>query len=350
MEKLKVYIKNNKKIVISIGVVFVLLIAGGIWFGIQSGSHKETKPKQTEKIEQKQKKIEKEVKLDDIKPLIDKGVIKGMKDYEKEKGTKVDLNKLVTVDDSIVQKMEIDDSKIDSSKEGKYEVIYTITLKGDALDAFLKKNEDIKLSFDTNADEIILKVKTTVTIKNKKQAKEEPKQSNKDDESKEAVTNNQQQVVENKQNTENNTNQSSSLNKPNGGNVSSSNKKPNTNNTISNSDNSNTNTKPKEPVHEHKYDIYVPEKSHIEQREVPVTIQEAQYEIVDDWYECNKCHARFDTEDECFIHCGDVCGCGWSYKYDRICTGNKDVIEYRIRDVEVVDEEAYYMCSCGARQ
>lgn len=350
MEKVKAYITNNKKIVISIVIVLALFIAGGIWFAVQSSDQKDEEPKQREQIKQKQKKIEKEVKIDEIKPLIDKGVIKGMKDYEKEKGTKIDLKKLVTVDDSIVHKIEIDDSKVDSSKEGKYEVIYTITLKGDALNAFLKKNEDIKLSFDTNADEIILKVKTTVSIKNKKQAKEEPKQSNKDNESKEVVTNNQQKVVENKQNTENNTNQSSSSNKPNGGNVSSSNNKPNTNNTISNSDNSNTNTKPKEPVHVHKYDIYVPEKSHIEQREVPVTIQEAQYEIVDDWYECNKCHARFDTEDECAIHCMDVCGCRWSYKVDRRYTGNKDVIEYRKRDVKVVDEEAYYMCSCGARQ
>ena len=350
MEKIKEYITSNKKTVILVVIVLVLLITGGIWFAVQSSIQKDEEPKQREQIEQKQKKIEKEVKLDDIKPLIDKGVIKGMKDYEKEKGSKVDLKKLVIVDDSIVQKMEIDDSKVDSSKEGKYEVIYTITLKGDDLNAFLKKNKDIKLSFDTNADEIILKVKTTVSIKNKKQAKEEPKQSNKDNETKEAVTNNnQQQVVENKPNTENYTDQSSSSSKPNGGNVCSSNNKPNNDNSISNSDNSNTNTKPKEPVHEHQYDIYVPEKSHTEEREVPIIVHQAQYEIVDDWYECNKCHARFDIEHDCFIHCGDVCGCGWSYQTEREYTGLKEVTRYEMQNVKVVDEEAYYMCSCGAR-
>lgn len=349
MEKMKEYIKNNKRIVISGVVVIVLLVAGGIWFAVQSGSHKDTEPKQTEQIEQKQKKIEKEVKLDEIKPLIDKEIIKGIKDYESEKGAKVDLKKLVSVDDSIVEKVEIDDSKIDSSKEGKYEVIYTITLKGDGLNTFLKKNKDVKLTFDTNADEIIVKVKTTVSIKNKKQAKEETKQSNKDDKAKETVTNNNQQVAENKPNTENSSSQSSSSSKPSGGNNNSSNNKPSSNNSISNSGNSNTNTKPKEPVHEHSYDIYVPEKSHTEEREVPVTVHEAQYEIIDDWYECNHCHARFDLEEDCFIHCGDVCGCGWSYKVDREFTGWKEIIEYQKQNVKVVDEEAYYMCSCGAR-
>lgn len=334
MEKVKAYITNNKKTVILVLIVLALFIAGGIWFAVQSSDQKDEEPKQREQIKQKQKKIEKEVKIDEIKPLIDKGVIKGMKDYEKEKGTKIDLKKLVTVDDSIVHKIEIDDSKVDSSKEGKYEVIYTITLKGDGLNAFLKKNEDIKLLFDINADEIILKVKTVVSIKNKVQAKEEPKQSNKDNESKEAVTNNNQQQVA--ENNSNNSSASSASSKPSGGNVESS--------------NSNSKPESEKPVHVHKYDIYVPEKSHIEEREVPVTIQEAQYEIVDDWYECNKCHARFDTEDECAIHCMDVCGCRWSYKVDRRYTGNKDVIEYRKRDVKVVDEEAYYMCSCGARQ
>ena len=53
MEKMKEYIKNNKRIVISGVVVIVLLVAGGIWFAVQSGSHKDTEPKQTEQIEHK---------------------------------------------------------------------------------------------------------------------------------------------------------------------------------------------------------------------------------------------------------------------------------------------------------
>ena len=74
------------------------------------------------------------------------------------------------------------------------------------------------------------------------------------------------------------------------------------------------------------------------------------YEIVDDWYECNHCHKRYDLEEDMATHCEDVCGCGWSYKTDRRCTGMKEEVEYRTKTVEVVDEPAYYKCACGARQ
>lgn len=356
MEKLKEYLTNNKKVVLPVFILLVLLLAGGIWFALQNGNPKDTKKPEAQRMEQKeqkQAKIEKEVKLEEIKPLMDKGVIKGIKDYTFTKQTKVDLKKRISFDDSIIEKVDIDDGKVDTAKKGTYTVLYTITFKGEPLQAYIAKNKDVKLTFDTDADTIIVNVKTTVTIENEKQKKKDKKQDKKDTaakETKETAVKQQETKKTDHGTSSSNSGASNTTPKPNQGSNTASTSKPSGGST-SNGGTANT-VKPsesKEPVHEHKYNIYVPEKSHTEQREVPYTVHVAQYEIVADWYECNHCHKRFEVEEDVAIHCMDVCGCGWTYKTDTRFTGMKEETEYKTQTVKVVDEPAYYKCACGAR-
>ena len=70
-----------------------------------------------------------DIKVDDLKPLADAGVITGVKDITVAEGTDVKLNDLVYADKTIVKSVDVDDSAVDYSKAGTYEVIYTITFR-----------------------------------------------------------------------------------------------------------------------------------------------------------------------------------------------------------------------------
>lgn len=104
-----------------------------------------------------------EITLQDLKPLTEAGIITGIKDLKIEKGTDVDLNELVFVDDTIVTGVDIDDSKVDYSKAGSYEAIYTITFDGEALRDYLDENK-LTVKFDTEGDTVIVVVTITVEI------------------------------------------------------------------------------------------------------------------------------------------------------------------------------------------
>lgn len=103
-----------------------------------------------------------EITLQDLEPLTEAGIITGIKDLKIEKGTDVDLNELVFVDDTIVTGVDIDDSKVDYSKAGTYEAIYTITFDGKALRDYLDENE-LTVNFDTDSDTVVV-VEATITI------------------------------------------------------------------------------------------------------------------------------------------------------------------------------------------
>lgn len=104
-----------------------------------------------------------DIKIDDLKPLADAGVITGVEDIIVPEGTDVNLNELVYADKNIVKSVDIDDSAVDYSKAGTYEVIYTITFDGEKLRDYVKKN-NLNVNFDTNDKTIVVKTKVTITV------------------------------------------------------------------------------------------------------------------------------------------------------------------------------------------
>ena len=112
---------------------------------------------ETEQIE------EQDITADALTPLADAGVITGVKDITVAEGTDVNLNDLVFADKNIVKSVDIDDSKVDYSKAGTYEVIYTITFDGDKFRDYVKDN-NIDVNFDTDGDTIVVKTTVTVTV------------------------------------------------------------------------------------------------------------------------------------------------------------------------------------------
>lgn len=112
---------------------------------------------------------EQDITADALTPLADAGVITGVKDITVAEGTDVNLNDLVYADKNIVKSVDIDDSKVDYSKAGTYEVIYTITFDGDKFRDYVKDN-NINVNFDTDGDTIVVKTTVTVTVATKEDA------------------------------------------------------------------------------------------------------------------------------------------------------------------------------------
>ncbi len=112
---------------------------------------------ETEQIE------EQDITADALTPLADAGVITGVKDITVAEGTDVKLNDLVYADKNIVKSVDIDDSAVDYSKAGTYEVIYTITFDGEKLRDYVKEN-NLNVNFDTNDKTIVVKTKVTITV------------------------------------------------------------------------------------------------------------------------------------------------------------------------------------------
>lgn len=105
--------------------------------------------------------VPQEVEVKDLAPLADKGILTGVKDMTVAEGTEVDFNDLIYMDKTIVKGVDVDDSKVDYTKAGTYEVVYTITFDGEKLRSYIKENE-LTVNFDTDGDTII--VKTTITV------------------------------------------------------------------------------------------------------------------------------------------------------------------------------------------
>ena len=104
-----------------------------------------------------------DIKIDDLKPLADAGIITGVEDIIVPEGTDMNLNELVYADKNIVKSVDIDDSAVDYSKAGTYEVIYTITFDGEKLRDYVKEN-NLNVNFDTNDKTIVVKTKVTITV------------------------------------------------------------------------------------------------------------------------------------------------------------------------------------------
>ena len=106
---------------------------------------------------------EQDITADALTPLADAGVITGVEDITVEEGKDVNLNELVYADKNIVKSVDIDDSAVDYSKAGTYEVIYTITFDGEKLRDYVKEN-NLNVNFDTNDKTIVVKTKVTITV------------------------------------------------------------------------------------------------------------------------------------------------------------------------------------------
>lgn len=112
---------------------------------------------------------EQDITADALTPLADAGIITGVKDITVAEGTDVNLNDLVYADKNIVKSVDIDDSKVDYSKAGTYEVIYTITFDGDKFRDYVKEH-NINVNFDTDGNTIVVKTTVTVTVATKEDA------------------------------------------------------------------------------------------------------------------------------------------------------------------------------------
>ena len=251
MEKIKEYITKNKKIVIPVAIIIILLLIGGIYFAVQSiNGNSDPKIESTKLEADKSKGKETTKDLDTY--------VKGITDWTIEVGAKnVDFLKDFTFDKKVIKDVTVDASKVDLTKEGKYDLTYNI------------------IPIDTTIDKKTV-IKTVEVISKEKAQKEadkgnqvitsgdEIKKKSKDndaDSKKEVASNKNNSNTSNSQNTNGN----SHNNNNNGG------SKPNTDNNSGNSSSNNSKpsestkpTEPVKPVHQHDFSIYVPEKSHTE--------------------------------------------------------------------------------------
>lgn len=286
---------------------------------------------------------EQDITADALTPLADAGVITGVEDITVEEGKDVNLNDFVYADKDIVKSVDIDDSKVDYSKAGTYEVIYTITFDGDKFRDYVKDN-NIDVNFDTDGDTIVVKTTVTVTVATKEDAdkaiasgntdvvtpetKESVAESNKAKANDNAVASKPAEKPAGNSNAGNNGNSNSGNNGNHNGNTNGNNGNHNGNNG-GNNGNHNGNT---EKPHVHKYnggvvtknatctetgvktytcvdgdDSYtetIPTIAHDPvTRTETVTVKEAWDEnVYEGFYVCNGCGAKFEDAEDFMTH------------------------------------------------
>lgn len=352
---------------------------------------------------------EQDITADALTPLADAGIITGVKDITVAEGTDVNLNDLVYADKNIVKSVDIDDSKVDYSKAGTYEVIYTITFDGDKFRDYVKDN-NIDVNFDTDGDTIVVKTTVTVTVATKEDAekaiesgntnvvtpetKESVAESNKAKANDNAVAskpaekpakkpagntgNSNADKHENSGNSGNNSG-NNNANAGNNGNGNSGNNGNHNGNSNGNNDNHNGNNKPTEKPHVHKYveisrtdptcttDGVITKKcscgdvitepngkalghNMVHHDAVTHTEQKLVKNAYDEpiyknGYQCNVCGKFFENDDDALDHVLFDCTKGATYS-----TAHNVIVGYTHHDavyetVTITDVEAYDECS-----
>ena len=275
-----------------------------------------------------------DIKVDDLKPLADAGVITGVKDITVAEGTDVKLNDLVYADKTIVKSVDVDDSAVDYSKAGTYEVIYTITFDGDKLRDYVKDN-NLKVNFDVTGDTIVVKTTVTVTVATKEDADKAIASGNTDvvtPETKESV------AESNKAKANDNATVSKPAEKPA--------KKPAGNTGNSNSGNSSNSAESKpsgdnnsstEKPHEHNWKTNYKTITHdAEYKDEPVYEDQPVYKdepVYEDrpvykwvgYYKCRICGFETEDIDTMMDHCADVCDSTYTAKKKQVQTGTERV-------------------------
>lgn len=234
--------------------------------------------------------------------------VTGLRDRVVEVNTKPDWMDGVKFDEKYVKSVKADDSKVDMTKAGEYQLTYNIT--GVESKDFIAK--DVK---------VIKKV--TVTVKEKMTEEEKASEEQK---TAEAQKQDVKPVIEEKES--GNSDKNSSSSKPN-------------NNSSSSSDNSSPSkpnkpapsepAKPSKPAHQHDWKTEYKTVHHEAQyRTEPVYEDQIVYEDrpVYKWsayWTCNGCGQRFEDEKSVGKHVLLVCGTGYTPHKEKVQTGTEKV-------------------------
>ena len=254
--------------------------------------------------------------------------VTGLRDRVVEVNTKPDWMDGIKFDEKYVKSVKADDSKVDMTKAGEYQLTYNIT--GVESKDFIAK--DVK---------VIKKVTVKEKMTEEEKASEEQKTA-------EAQKQDIKPVIEEKES--GNSDKNSSSSKPN-------------NNSSSSSDNSS----PSKPAHQHDWQpVYTTVHHEAQYRNEPVYKDEIVYEDrpVYKWqayWTCNECHQRFDNEDRVAEHALMICGGGWTAHKEQVQTGTEQVQvgtnKVQIGTNPVLVKDAWdeqvpngQSCSCGARK
>lgn len=231
--------------------------------------------------------------------------VTGLRDRVVEVNTKPDWMDGIKFDEKYVKSVKADDSKVDMTKAGEYQLTYNIT--GVESKDFIAK--DVK---------VIKKVTVREKMTEEEKASEEQKTA-------EAQKQDVKPVIEEKES--GNSDKNSSSSKPN-------------NNSSSSSDNSSPSkpapapsepAKPSKPAHQHDWKTEYKTVHHEAQyRNEPVYEDQIVYEDRPvykwrDYYTCNECHQRFEDEDRVAEHALMICGGGWTAHEEKIQTGTEQV-------------------------
>ena len=232
--------------------------------------------------------------------------VTGLRDRVVEVNTKPDWMDGIKFDEKYVKSVKVDDSKVDMTKAGEYQLTYNIT--GVESKDFIAK--DVK---------VIKKVTVREKMTEEEKASEEQKTA-------EAQKQDVKPVIEEKES--GNSDKNSSSSKPN-------------NNSSSSSDNSSPSkpnkpapsepAKPSKPAHQHDWKTEYKTVHHEAQyRNEPVYKDEIVYEDrpVYKWqayWTCNGCGARFNSDQEAGEHVLFECGTGYTAHEEKIQTGTEQV-------------------------
>lgn len=268
--------------------------------------------------------------------------VTGLRDRVVEVNTKPDWMDGVRFDEKYVKSVKSDDSKVDMTKAGEYQLTYNIT--GVESKDFIAK--DVK---------VIKKVTVKEKMTEEEKASEEQKTA-------EAQKQDVKPVIEEKES--GNSDKNSSSSKPN-------------NNSSSSSDNSSPSkpnkpapsepAKPSKPAHQHDWKTEYKTVHHEAQyRNEPVYEDQIVYEDrpVYKWsayWTCNGCGQRFEDEKSVGKHVLLVCGTGYTPHEEKVQTGTEQVQvgtnKVQIGTNPVLVKEAWdekvpngQSCSCGARK
>lgn len=268
--------------------------------------------------------------------------VTGLRDRVVEVNTKPDWMDGIKFDEKYVKSVKSDDSKVDMTKAGEYQLTYNIT--GVESKDFIAK--DVK---------VIKKVTVKEKMTEEEKASEEQKTA-------EAQKQDVKPVIEEKES--GNSDKNSSSSKPN-------------NNSSSSSDNSSPSkpnkpapsepAKPSKPAHSHDWKTEYKTVHHEAQyRNEPVYEDQIVYEDrpVYKWsayWTCNECNQRFENEKDVARHALMICGGGWTAHEEKIQTGTEQVQvgtnRVQVGTNPVLVKDAWdeqvpngQSCSCGARK
>lgn len=259
--------------------------------------------------------------------------ITGLRDRVVEVNTKPDWMDGIKFDEKYVKSVKSDDSKVDMTKAGEYQLTYNIT--GVESKDFIAK--DVK---------VIKKVTVKEKMTEEEKASEEQKTA-------EAQKQDVKPMIEEKES--GNSDKNSSSSKPN-------------NNSSSSSDNSSpSKPAPSKPAHQHDWQpVYTTVHHEAQYKTEPVYEDQIVYEDrpVYKWqayWTCTECGKRFETEYDAGIHALFECGGGYSAHIEQVQTGTEQVQvgtnRVQVGTNQVLVKDAWdeqvpngQSCSCGARK